>query len=464
MMSGMSRMNGIQVGRMLRRGIILVISMLWSGVTFAVDERFQRKGSASDYFDNMHDAFDISILGDMLFNFYTGIRDEETAFTYLMATGDRLLLPILGPLIIICAGVRLMQEMGEGGKDVFSVIYATAAVILVLALYRTAIAELTALSNTLVRATTPNDYSFRGVMEQVEGVVTDFNETKKNKDPIAILVDKTVSLYTQYFMAWGTKWGVLIMHGLLNYLRNTLYAINYVLGIFLLPFFIIKQNKLPRNWLMITAFIFLWGIVESIMVAVMGQLGVGALKAALQVEGALPIFSESLFYVMVSTINILIGVAMLSSIWIVKSYLLSPTSISTVAALFTLPAISLARMSAGMGASGALAAAGVARSTVSGAKNPMRSKGGGGYGRYGGGLPPLSNRGSGGTAQGKTESKSTSAGGPKNNSADSPPDLAKARRPYKMRSIIEHSGKLEAKSLPKNISAISRVGKKHKVK
>ena len=460
-MNGMRRISSAQVGRMLRRSVLLGISMLWSGVALGVEEGFQRKGSASDYFDNMHDAFDISILGDMLFNFYTGIRDEETAFTYLMTTGDRLLLPVLGPLIIICAGVRLMQEMAEGGKDIFSVIYATAAVILVLALYRIAIAELTALSNTLARATTPDNYSFRGVMEQVEGVVTDFNETKKNKDPIAVLVDKTVSLYTQYFMAWGTKWGVLIMHGLLNYLRNTLYAINYVLGIFLLPFFIIKQNRLPRNWLMITSFIFLWGIVEAIMVAVMGQLGVGALKAALQIEGALPIFSESLFYVMVSTVNVLIGVAMLSSVWIVKSYLLSPTSISTVAALFTLPAISLARMSAGMGTSGALAATGIARSTVSGAKNPARYKRGGGYGRYGGGLPPLPNRGTSGTAK----DKATPTGRkPNNNSSDSQPDLTKARRPYKMRSIIEHSGKLDAKSLPKNISAISRVGKKHKVK
>ncbi|MBE8182068.1 MAG: hypothetical protein HAW61_00925, partial [Candidatus Portiera sp.] len=38
------------------------------------------------------------------------------------------------------------------------------------------------------------------------------------------------------------------------------------------------------------------------------------------------------------------------------------------------------------------------------------------------------------------------------------------RKPYRMRSIIEHNGQLNKQSLPGNISAISRVGKKHKFK
>lgn len=439
--------------------LVLAGSIFFNYKTFASETTFKRKGEDEGYFSDTLEAFDISVLGEMLLNFYYGIKNEATVFAYLMNAGDQLLLPILGPLIIVCSSVRFMQEMNSENKDIFVVVYATGTVVLMLTLYRIILSELTAISNALAVVAAPADYSFQKVMQEVEGTVTFFEQSKRNKDPIAVLVDKSVSMYTEYFMAWGSKWGVLVLHALLSYLRNTLYAINYILGIFLLPFFIIKQNSLPRNWIMITSFILLWGIVENIMVSVMGQLGIGALNASLQLDKALPIFSESLFYVMVTTVNLLIGVAMLSSVWIVKSYLMSPTAISTATALFTLPAVSLARMASGMASTGALVTSGMAKAAVSGTRNQKRSTG---YGRYKGGLPPLYDKSPKKTAD-KKINKPIEGLSTKKDSPINPTDLTIPRRNYKMRTLLEHTGKLDSGVLPANVVSVSRVGKKNKI-
>lgn len=434
--------------------------------TLVMAEGFIRKGATSEYFEPMLEAFNISVLGEMIFNFYTSMRDEKSVFEYLITAGDNLLAPLLAPLIIICLGSRLAQDMqDDSATDIFAGVYAAAAVVLAIAVYRIVMVELILASNALTKTVYPIGDSFENTMRDLEGAVEFFHGVRKNKDPIALLVDKSLSLYAEYFMAWGSKWGLMILHGLLSYLRSTLFAINYVIGIFFLPFFITKQSSLPRNWLMITSFLLLWGVVEAVMIAVMGKLGVTALMAALDVEEALPIFSESLFYVMVTTVNVLIGVAMLSSVWIVKSYLMSPTAISSVAAVFSLPAVTLALMTANAGYKGSLALTGIARSTIGAKKNSKRTPGGGSY------LPtPSDIFRTGGRRGGRPGQSKPSPSNPSSNSgggATRPSESASTptlRKPYRMRSIIEHNGQLNKQSLPGNISAISRVGKKHKFK
>lgn len=447
--------------------VLSLLAMVSLVPNLAMAAEFARKGATPEYFDVMLEAFDISVLGDMLFNFYKSMRDENAVFDYLMAAGDNLLAPLLAPLVIICLSARLAQDMQDvGTKDIFGGLYATAAVVLGIAVYRILMVELTLASNALTQAVYPVGDSFENAMRDLEEVVEFFNGVRKNKDPIALLVDKSLSLYAEYFMAWGSKWGLMVLHGLLSYLRSTLFAINYVMGIFLLPFFIVKRNSLPRNWLKITAFLLLWQVVEAVMIAVMGKLGTSALMAALDVDAALPIFSESLFYVMVTTVNILIGVAMLSSVWIVKSYLLSPAAISSVATAFSIPAISLGYMVSNVGFKGSLAATGIARSTIGARNSGAKRKGGGGsYLPSPGDIFRTKNRQGGRNPDQTTRSKS---GGDNARQTTANPDGStpsnSLRKPYRMRSIIEHTGKLNKQSLPGNINAISRVGKKHKIK
>ena len=421
---------------------------------------FQGKGSSDDFFASTLEAFDIAVLGKMLQNFYQSMLQQETVFNYLLETGDALLAPLLAPLVIICSGARLAQDMNNPEADIWGGIYATAAVILGLGLYRAVMAELTIATNALSGFTGLLHYDFKNTMQEIENSVVHFNQAKKNTDIIANLIDLSLSVYTEYFLAWGSKWGVMVLHALLNYLRNTLFAINYVLGIFILPFFIIRNSSLPASWVKITAFILLWAIVEVFMIAVMGQLGVAALNSATDFDDTLPIFSESLFYVMVATVNILVGAAMLSSIWIVKSYLLSPGSISAAAALFTLPAVSIAGMSAAMATRGFQASTSLARATLGGRGRHGKGKGGGMPGRI-----PLPDDIFG---SGKKKSPPPSKKKPDSSSKDgdasrAPADPGRFRRAYRMRSIIEHSGRLNQSSLPGNVTAVSRVGKKHKV-
>ncbi len=453
--------NRIFIMKALSLLVAILPLILAPTLALAAADDFFRKGAGPEYYQATIDAFNLSVLGDMLFNFYAAMRDEQSVFTYLMAAGDKLLAPLLAPLIVICLGTRLMQDMKDDSKDIFAGVYATAMVVLIIAIYRTVMSELALASNAMSTAINPIGYGFEDTMREIEGVVEFYNDAKKNKDPIALLVDKSLSVFTEYFAAWGSKWGVMVMYGLLNYLRSTLFAINYVLGIFLLPFFIIKQNSLPKNWVMITAFILLWGVIETVMIAVMGKLGIAALKASVDIDAPLPIFSESLFYIMVTTVNILIGVAMLSSIWIVKSYLLSPSAISSAAAFFVLPAISLAYMTASLGGRGALAATGVLRSTTSGVKSG-RGKGGGRshmptpadiFGTRRSPSQPNPSKGKPGRPKGSGKSSSAE-----------PATKPSLRRQYRMRTILEHNGRLDRANLPANITAISRVGKKHKFK
>ena len=161
---------------------------------------------------------------------------------------------------------------------------------------------------------------------------------------------------------------------------------------------------------------------------------------------------------------------MLSSVWIVKSYLLSPAAISGAATAFSLPAVTLGYLAANLGARGALAAQGITRATVSSRNSSKGTRGrggsylpspgeifGGGRGRSTSSKPsPTTGGGTGGST-----ARSTGRGQDNPLSSPATPSL---RKPYRMRSIIEHSGRLDKQSLPSNISAISRVGKKHKIK
>ena len=440
----------MRISHLLSQLGILSTCLGLSAVSYAVEDSFVPKGAGVEYFENIREAFDLSVLGEMLFNFYNAMLTEDAVFQYLIQVGDSLLAPLLGPLVIVCSGTRLLQEMHQPDGDIFGVIYATGTVILIITIYRIAMTELTSTANALINAIAPGGYSFKNTMESLEQTVDLFNNTKKNKDPIARLVDKSLSLYTEYFLAWGSKWGVMVLHGLLNYLRSVLFALNYVLGIFLLPFLIIKQSSLPRNWLMITAFIVLWAIVEQIMIAVVGMMGVAALAAALNVESVLPIFSESLFYVMLATVNILIGAAMLSSIWIVKSYLLSPGSISAAAALFSLPAISLGKMAANMANKGTLSAMGMAKASAN-ARGDSRQK------------PslPLPSDIFGGRKSGGRKNGGASSQSKKTTPNEAQPQMNSG---YRMRTILEHRGKLNKEDLPGNVTAVSRVGRKHSIR
>lgn len=389
-------------------------------------------------------AFNVVELGRMLLRFYLGLRDNTTLFNYLMQLADTLLLPLLVPMLIICAGARLTQEIYNPSSDaqaVLNVLYITGAVVLILVLYRTALYEVTVVTNALVAAVMPHDYGFEGVMRRVEAVMDEFLAKQHSNNILGRLLDGTLSLYTQYVLAWTSKWGVMVLHGLLSYVRKLLYVLNYVLGMFLLPLLILRQNNLPKNWFIITLFILLWGIMEAILVAAVGELGVSALRAALQTDETLPAFSRSLFFVMITTVNILIGLALLGSIWIVKSYFLSPGSIAAMTTALALPAAAMARMTAAAALSGGRLAYASARPGGSmSARLPIPGRGGGGPGKGTHKLPKVSK---------PAGAKSTSD---------------RARKLPKLRTIIEHEGALNRQALPTNVLNAARVGRRQKVR
>ena len=401
----------------------------------------ERQGSFTD-------AFNVYRLGIMMRNFFYTLKDSEVFFDYLVQIGDMLLMPVLAPLIIICTGARVMQELHNlgGNQDILSIFYSVGAVILILSLYRYLMYELVVVTNSLARATVPQGYSFEGIMTRVEETVTDFHKQEKHKNVAASFINRTISLYTQYVVAWTSKWGVMILYSLLSYLRKFLFVVNYTLGIFLLPFLIVRNNSLPRNWLMITALLSLWIVVESVMVAAVGSLGVAALYAAMDVSGTLPVISESLFYIMVATVNILIGISLLTSIWIVKSYFLSPSSISTVMTLFSVPALAMAGMMGKL-------VAGTGQRTLSyiAAGAPVRH-----LPRAPRRFPPQPNIPPRPSPRSPTKT-------PKREDNKEKPDMTRTQKGPKRRAVIEYKGALPAKSLPQNITTIARVGKKKKL-
>ena len=391
-------------------------------------------------------AFNAVELGQMLLRFYLGLRDNTVIFNHLTQLADALLLPLLTPMLIICAGARLTQEIYNPSSDahaVLNVLYITGAVVLLLSLYRIVLYEVTIVTNALVAAAMPADYGFEGVMRRVEGVMEEFLAQERSANIVGRLLDNTLALYTQYVLAWTSKWGVMVMHGLLSYARKLLYVINYVLGMFLLPLLILSKNNLPRNWFIITLFIFLWGIMEAVLVAAVGELGISALRAALQTDATLPAFSRSLFFIMITTVNILIGLALLGSIWIVKSYFLSPGSIAAMTTALALPAAAMARMTATAALSGGRLAYASARS---GGLVQAR-------------LPRLPGRqGEGGGRQGLPKTpKLPSPEGAK-------PASSRPRKLPKLRTIIEHEGALNRQALPSNVLNTARVGRRRKLR
>lgn len=410
----------------------------------------------------LQEGFNIPMLGIMMLNFYRALRDNEIIFTYLMKIGDLLLVPVLMPLIVVCTGARLMQELHQVDthQDLLGIFYSVGAVVLILVLYRYLMYELLVVTDALATAVVPNGYSFEAVMERVENTLVDFDKKEKSNDVVAQFVNRTLSLYTQYVLAWTSKWGVLILHGLLSYLRKFLFAINYVLGIFLLPFIIIRNNGLPRNWFLITALISIWTVVEAIMVAAIGELGIAALYAAMNVNGKLSALGESLFFIMITTVNVLIGVALLSSIWIVKTYFISPAAISTLVTAFSMPAVAMAgmmgRAAAKTGQSAfSYAAAGAAARSFPRPSNRVPPPGE---------RKPSGSAGESSTSAKKTENAPSSqpnktTTGPK---AAKPP-IARTQKGPKRRAVIEYKGALPAKTLPGNVMTIARVGKTKKL-
>ena len=440
------------------RGKVLLFSFILAPSVYA---DVYEEGGAIDFHDtSLKDGFNIEMLGQMMFNFYRALRDNESIFLYLMKIGDMLLVPILMPLIVICTGSRLMQELhhAEGKQDLLSVFYSVGAVVLILVLYRYLMSQLVMVTNTLAAATVPQGYSFESVMGRIEDTLVDFDKKEKSNNVIAQLINKTLSLYTQYVLAWTSKWGVMILHGLLSYLRKFLFAINYVLGIFILPFIIIRNNSLPRNWFLLTAVILIWTVVEAVMIAAIGELGVTALNAAMAVEGKLSALAESLFFIMITTVNVLIGIALLSSIWIVKTYFMSPSSISTIVAAFSMPAVAMAGMmgkaAAKTGHSAAsYAVAGIASRSLP--RLPMK-------------FPPPRKDGPVPSSGESAKTPPKTAKGIKSPITSSPrsaakPPMVRTQKGPKRRALVEYRGALPAKALPENVVSVSRVGRRKKL-
>ena len=388
-------------------------------------------------------AFNVYRLGTMMRAFYFTLKDNEVFFHYLIDIGDMLLVPLLLPLMVICTGARVMEELhsSDGSQDMVTVFYTVGAVVLILSLYRYLMQELVVLTNALAAATAPRGFSFETIMAEIEGTVEEFDKREKNSNMVASFINQTISLYTHYVLAWTSKWGVMIFYSLLSYLRKFLFAINYLLGIFLLPFLIVRRSSLAKNWFLITALLCLWVVVEAVMIAAVGSLGIAALHAAINIDGVLPVISESLFYIMIATVNILVGVSILTSIWIVKSYFLSPSAISTAMTLFSLPGVAMATMMNRMVVS---ATQRTLSSVVAGA--PVRR-----MPRSPGRFPPLP------PSSPKTPTRRPPAK-PKEK-----PAMARPQKGPKRRAVIEYQGALPGKSLPGNVLNIARIGRKRKV-
>lgn len=394
-------------------------------------------------------AFNVYRLGSMMRAFYLTLKDNEVFFHYLIDVGDLLLVPLLLPLIVICSGARLMEELHrpDGSQDMIAVLYSVGAVVLILSLYRYLMQELVGVTNALAAATAPRGFSFENVMAEIEGTVEEFDGKEKSGNMVANFINQTISLYTHYVLAWTSKWGVMIFYSLLSYLRKFLFAINYLLGIFLLPFLIVRNSSLTKNWFIITALLSLWVVVEAVMIAAVGSLGIAALRAAINIDGALPVISESLFYIMIATVNILVGMSILASIWIVKSYFLSPSSIATAMTLFSLPGVAMATM--------------MNRMVVNATQRTLTSVAAGAPVRR---LPRSPSRFPPPPAPAPTPSKSPRAPSrrapPK---AKEKPAMARPQKGPKRRAVIEYQGALPGKSLPDNVLNIARVGRKRKV-
>lgn len=418
--------------------LLLFVSPVWADV-YQQGELLSTEGDKAK--EGFFAAFNVYRLGSMMRAFYFTLKDNEVFFHYLIDIGDMLLVPLLLPLIVICTGARVMEELhsSDGSQDMVSVFYTVGAVVLILSLYRYLMQELVVITNALAAATAPQGFSFEAVMAEIETTVEEFDKREKTSNMVASFINQTVSLYTHYVLAWTSKWGVMIFYSLLSYLRKFLFAINYLLGIFLLPFLIVRNSSLTKNWFIITALLSLWVVVEAVMIAAIGSLGIAALRAAINIDGVLPVISESLFYIMIATVNILVGMSILTSIWIVKSYFLSPSSISTAMTLFSLPGVAMATMmnrmvvSATQRTLSSIAAGAPVRRLP---RSPAR-------------FPPM-----------------PSPSAPRRRPPAKPkekPAMARPQKGPKRRAVIEYQGALPGKALPDNVLNIARIGRKRKV-
>ena len=451
-------------GRLCVPGLLISFSVLAMHAAHA--EGITDIGVPADIANNAQDekletfvkSFDKLSLGQMLLRFYLGLRDNTTVFEHLMQKADILLGPLLGPMIIICAGSRLFQEIQAPSSDaraVLNIFYVTGLVVLLLVLYRFLLHQVTLFSNSVIYAVLPNGYTFEGVMRQVESVTEEFESKKSGTNIIWRLADRTVSLYTQYVLAWTSKWGVMVLHGLLNYARNLLYVLNYVLGMFLLPLLILKNSSLPKNWFMITTFIFLWAMTEGVMVAAIGDLGISALRFAIGTDERLPAFAVSVFYVMITTVNILIGLSLLASIWIVKTYLMSPGSIASMATALALPAATMTRMMTTAATGGVR----VASPSVPLPSGRLPGETGASKKRE---LPQSSSKSGGKSGGSKAGDKKPKTGQEKSEKGGSATG-GRSREPPMLTTVIKHRGKLDRKAMPDNVYSTARVAREKKI-
>ena len=138
-----------------------------------------------------------------------------------------------------------------------------------------------------------------------------------------------------------------------------------------------------------------------------------------------------------------------------------PLQFQVLLLFFTLPAISLAYMAASLGGRGALAATGVLRSTTSGAKSGR----GQGAGRYR--MPTPSDIFGTRRSPSEPNPNKRKPGRPKGSGkagSTEPATAPSLQRGNRMRTLLNHRGPLDKTNLPTNVTAIARVGKKHKFK